>query len=968
MQKSREKFFIQEKCSLKKNPLIFVFKKAELYVKIVNMKDSKSSVVRYGNVTLSQIVQFMVTICGKDALIQRGVLTESELNDAYKEKGSFFKYKYTDDNSIFGKIRNFFSELADEFEIKKMKIHQKTSLDGEKWGDTAQDPNQIFYTGVLWEFMVQIGGTRTFENTQKNHATNLVFRRIITACIDPNFQNFLRFLISSSNFDSVFTEFAGTRNFENIYGEIAAELEENTGDNFQHVKRSIERCRKNNIAPTWEVLYALLKSTKKTNKEYCLIFLSYYFYKNFRDSLEIVSISKSDWSDLEQFCSTHNILQDFLDDIPLEKSEKDKFVEFFLKGEMPHEFEDFVLAWTEFDFVNSHVNDTMIQTILKYGAYFDRLIAENSKENLNRFMADYQHLRLKIPHSIVFWEQWFKAKDFVFRFLDTGDVEQLKSAVGAYRDALERGRYFAGKSLEPFIQEAIAVSAYYDYKSDLKTARNRLAKSSDPMSDTKTPLSANTKPFYDFALCFDLVLRDMSDASNLYYHAEQNFWKFFRLESQTAKEMHGKDMIDSIGLIDKEKYDEALKRLEKVTDKKINTLIDDGRPVEYTPISFAIWNKKFDLVEDFLDRGNFPSLDLNVPNTNNTFPITEILTQYKKFRDEKSKSLIFRILERTDRKTLFTESNRQKISVLEEAINTFDSDVVSAIVNKMTDGGKVKFRDDFRINADELSPLYWAINQRMYLVLPKKRIVSDFRNGIGDITHKNLFVPGFTEGQKDSQRLFPNDPDFTKFMEKESDNIKEEFTEKIIDVFSSNREEKLAQSDKILDLLISCTEDIDWIKYRKDVPEQGCTALTYAVELDDVTVCRKLIAAGADVNISVGIAHIGYMPFCDFGIPNNAIYRAINYKSWEVLEMLLTEQREKMRQEMHCGATQMTPLVYFLLSLLSNPEEISKHIPLVEKFVPLLLDCGASLGEPTELGSAKDMLSEFGLMNCAHGF
>ena len=54
-----------------------------------NMEQEK---IIYGNVTLSQLTHFAVELCGKDALIQKGFVTDSELNDAYKEKGSYLKF------------------------------------------------------------------------------------------------------------------------------------------------------------------------------------------------------------------------------------------------------------------------------------------------------------------------------------------------------------------------------------------------------------------------------------------------------------------------------------------------------------------------------------------------------------------------------------------------------------------------------------------------------------------------------------------------------------------------------------------------------------------------------------------------------------------------------------------------------------------------------------------------------------
>lgn len=91
---------------------------------------------KYGNVTLGQIAHFLVELCGKDALLFMSILTDSEINDAYKEKGSYLKFRYTDDNSIFGKIRKFFKKLEVEFDIPLKKgIIKKALMESimKKW-------------------------------------------------------------------------------------------------------------------------------------------------------------------------------------------------------------------------------------------------------------------------------------------------------------------------------------------------------------------------------------------------------------------------------------------------------------------------------------------------------------------------------------------------------------------------------------------------------------------------------------------------------------------------------------------------------------------------------------------------------------------------------------------------------------------------------------------------------------------
>ena len=129
----------------------------------------------YGNVTLSQLIHFAVEICGKGALMQKGFITDSELNDAYKEKGSYLKFRCTDKNSLFQKIYQFFSEIEKEFEIPLHKTERKKSLDGKYFEEVELSDFQQFYSHIIWSFMIQICGTRTFENTQNNLSKKIIY-------------------------------------------------------------------------------------------------------------------------------------------------------------------------------------------------------------------------------------------------------------------------------------------------------------------------------------------------------------------------------------------------------------------------------------------------------------------------------------------------------------------------------------------------------------------------------------------------------------------------------------------------------------------------------------------------------------------------------------------------------------------------------------------------------------------------
>ena len=345
----------------------------------------KQDKILYGNVSLSQIAHFLVDVCGKDALLSGDYLTDSELNDAYKEKGSNLKFRYTDENSIFGRIRQFFSDLEDEFEVPKIKSTQTASLDGTRFEETEQSAFQFFYQFIAWHCIIHIAGTRPFENTQNN----LTKKSIATWLLLPGNDMLQKYsaLWSDSSFTKIFSEFISHsgKTLEEIYTMVSEKLDMPATDSYQHVKSSLQRYKKENKNPKWEIFHALLKVVHSVNKEYASIFLDMYFYANFRNALTHISLKKQDWMELEYFC----------------KSYKPELV---------------------FDFIEKFVNMPALESINKFANYFDNLTARNCRETISQFQKDYYDLKHSLPHSLVFFENWFCGKDFVLKYLDSGNL------------------------------------------------------------------------------------------------------------------------------------------------------------------------------------------------------------------------------------------------------------------------------------------------------------------------------------------------------------------------------------------------------------------------------------------------------------------------------------------------------------------------------------------------------------------
>ena len=835
------------------------------------------------------MTHFAVELCGKDALIQMGFLTDSELNDAYKEKGSYLKFRYTDKNSLFQKIYQFLSELEKEFEIPLHKTKRKKSLDGKYFEEVELSDFQHFYSHIIWSFIIQICGTRPFENSQNNLSKKIIYDCLLK---QPT-TYFIKYieLVSNTTFDEIITEFAKVHNlkYEQIYTEVAENINDNESDSLLHIRKALQKCKKENTNPTWKIFYPFLKAVHKRDKRFSFIFLNLYFYLNFKNAVEWLSFKKSDLQKLELFCKIHqktdteNIIQDAA------------------------------------SFIDENVNIQNLKDIAEKALYFDNLLNENCRENLISFQNTMNELRNELPHSFSFWENWFCAKDYVCKYLDSGNLEHLENAVKWYELAFEKGKYFMGKSAEQFIHEAISISVYIDMKKNPAKARTRLQKTSDNNSDTKTPLDQTTKNFYDFGLTFDLLLNDMNDAYNLYYHCFQNFWNCFSPESECAKIIKNKDLfkasnIETTDTPENEKVLKSRETLLKITDAKINNILHTSHNVAYTPISNAIMQGYFDIVELYLDKSKYPSLNLNIPNTNNCYPIHEIVTQYLRGNDqEKIKPLVLQILERTDKKVLFTRTNRQKISPLQTVIQSLDLDLNKRFLDKMF--GTEKIPNDFIISADEISPLYFALMT------------------------KYLFNNPFEYAEKRNIKEISHDSDISFIMET-SKNLENEIPKEI-------RDKRKEETNEIVDLYIERTSNVDgFISYSMRDPianNQGCTALLYACEWDDVEICKSLVFAGANLRQQIGKTTELPLPNGNMlFLPNNFIHRAIYFKAWNCLEWFLKDNKNIAAEYMHKKEENMTWLVYFLLmqqfEVMQNPQKCLDTQNNINRFLPLFLE------------------------------
>lgn len=269
--------------------------------------------------------------------------------------------------------------------------------------------------------------------------------------------------------------------------------------------------------------------------------------------------------------------------------------------------------------------------------------------------------------------------------------------------------------------------------------------------------------------------------------------------------------------------------------------------------------------------------------------------------------------------------------------------------------GAEKIPNDFIISADEVSPLYFAL---MIKYLFNNPVEYAEKINIGNINYKNLFDPGLSESEKEKF----HDSDISSAI-KNFKNLENAVPKEIL---NKRKEEIKKKTDEIVALYIERTLDVDgFISYSMRDPianNQGCTALLYACEMDDVEICKSLISAGANLRQQIGKTTELPLPNGNMlFLPNNFIHRAIYFKAWNRLEWFLKNNKNLATEYMHRKEENMTWLVYFLLmqqnEIMQNPQKCLATQNNINRFLPLFLEAGASLKEETVFGSAERILS-----------
>ena len=263
----------------------------------------------------------------------------------------------------------------------------------------------------------------------------------------------------------------------------------------------------------------------------------------------------------------------------------------------------------------------------------------------------------------------------------------------------------------------------------------------------------------------------------------------------------------------------------------------------------------------------------------------------------------------------------------------------------------------FMISSDVGSPLY-SLLQIKYMWTKADSYFDN--NKITNINYENFFSPGFSIGEKQEYEQ----------QQKKRIEILLESMKRIESTMSpvlvKQRKEYISQNlEKLVELYITHTNNVDaFILYSMRDPlvkNQGCTALLYACEMDDLTTCKLLVSAGANLRKEIGTIAALTLPDGSFlSMPNNFIHRAIFFRSWNCLEWFLKDNRSIAAEYMHRKGVNMTYLVLFILRIQDEVQQDKSKINecqnILNRFIPLFLNAGANLQEESIFGSAEKLM------------
>ena len=495
---------------------------------------------------------------------------------------------------------------------------------------------------------------------------------------------------------------------------------------------------------------------------------------------------------------------------------------------------------------------------------------------------------------------------------------------------------------------------------------------------TTTPLKNDAKKYWNYGYALRIFEKPAEDTFIENVHKTSNFLSVFPesmfIKNSKIKKSLSENWIKDIGIDVVEipegsSFPEELKkevekdyvRLSKLTNENINTRVrmynHEVQPA-LPPLTLAIYHaynwsdaRFLSLIKNWLGLGDghdFDNINVNSVSDKGTTPLQISLRAYKESKIRKRndfaqdfKLISLAIIESSSVESFTVKSVKTRREALQEAIESYDLDLVKAIIEKGLDV------NGLLISADELSPVYYCIQQIIQAKSSDKEQLFTYDES-RNMVWENLNMPGLTNSDKKEL--------YEKYRKEISNNgdYKKNLTDIIhrLQVLPKD-EERIANLRSICLYLIEKTANQDEsIKINYQV-NQKWTSLFFAVETDDKEICRALLKNGADPNLHLGFAPgWGYITF---------LKRCISFEAWDVLEMFLSEFSELAKVTINESDNMygLSSLTAFLLKMIETREDTPDKYrgrEFVLNMANLFGQCGANYNQPSRFGAANDML------------
>ena len=901
----------------------------------------------YGYPSLAKISLFLRRCIGDIPLIEIEKILEEKHIHTFKEKGSITKswdrickddyklyqnYRFDSEDGIIFFVKSFLFYMHKEYGLSEPIISLILSTYSKLYNLIPTNPYSQIPT-IPDIQTKEIVKTILFYNV-----TEIVFD------IEQRYKNWKELLdyyfsdcLTYEAIISLIKE-KSEQTWESIYDQLDKKVQHdkirNKNEGADRFEKIIKKCIKDNENPTWENFWILFEWVPGTYK---ISLLEVYLLNNFKTSL----------------INTFNLSYEEL------RSIKSDLIAYLTNG-------DEKIILTKYNVITYKIKfaavasylDILKEPILylnKKNEYFNNIKQAVIKTADNN--------NTKINCLFDFFEPWLKG------YISVAE-KKFGYAQKYYKEAFEH-KYLAGDYILPFLKQAFVLEMYCN--GDWIKAR----KAADPETDNKSPLCEQAQIYWNYGYALNFFEKPATEAFLESFRIYQNFYNEFPPEicehPENAKQIYLKEIAVEYGILIEESNDVPSKKLDKLygifvnlTDcNQINDRFnhplapkDDKEKRLYSYLSLCIIlgtrdTRFLDLAEKWI---NYNNIKVGVRNFNNSTALLEALTQYKhlKYAADKSKinlinryrKLIFKIIEKSKLEDL-CETKIHKFHVLQIAIDAYDIEIIEAMLNKGLD------INTLRIDADELSPLYYVVNRRCNLTKGYTDYINKQEKNLLSITWKNSDRPGITAYDKQiNDNIFFNRIDI---------NQKHKLQKTVFEFLYGNekvKNEQLTELNKIINLFISKTSDLNsFIKVSNN--QQGISVLDLAGEFDDVELCKIFLEKGVDPIKPKGDIILCSVP-TKYGYYEDIFYdisfvsRLIFFKSWNMLEDFLVNYTDIAKKSMTPNEYGITPLIFFIMNL---RKEKDREV-LYKKFIPLFKKAGAKMNQQSYIGSANYLLKQ----------